>query len=143
MDLVRGYKQVVDNSAPRRFQASDRWVSSTLHSAANYGGDQRVLKGPLSVSVNAAYKISTPARDSYAVYGWWPADPGYNDHTVFRIQTVSGWVRRVVNQRIHRGRWVGLSTYTLGAGDSYRIQVSSKSPGRGSIIADGVKIVRK
>jgi hypothetical protein len=152
MDLVRGYArapsagtytQVVDNATSGRFRASDRWISSTYHSATNYGAGHRVLKKPLSVSRNAAYKISTPAKDSYAVYGWWPADPGYNDHTVFKVQTVNGWVKRVVNQRRNGGTWVRLGTYTLRAGDSYRVEVSSKSSGKGYIIADAVKIVRK
>jgi hypothetical protein len=152
MDLVRGYAntpsggtytQVVDNATSGRFRASDRWISSTYHSATNYGAGHKVLKKPMSVSDNAAYKIATPAKDSYAVYGWWPADPGYNDRTTFRIQTVNGWVKKVVNQRTHGGTWVSLGTYTLGAGDSYRVEVSSKSTGKGYIIADAVKIVRR
>ena len=151
MDLVRGYAgsssgtytQVVDNATSGRFRASDRWISSTYHSATNYGANHRVLKRPLSVSDNAAYKISTPAKDSYTVYGWWPADPGYNDRTTFRIQTVNGWQKKVVNQRRNGGAWVSLGTYTLRAGDSYRVEVSSKSSGKGYIIADAVKIVRR
>lgn len=151
MDLVRGYaggtssgyKQVVDNATAGRFRASERWISSTYHSATNYGARHRVLKKPLSVSKNAGYRIKTPAKDSYAVYGWWPADPGYNAHTVFRIQTVNGWKTKVVNQRRNGGRWVSLGTYTLRAGDSYRVEVSSKSSGKGYIIADAVKVVRK
>ena len=152
MDLVKGYarastrrnyQQVVDNSTPRNFRASDRWTSSTSHSAANYGGDHKVLERPLSVMENASYKISTPARDSYAVYGWWPADPGFNEHTVFAVKTTGGWARREVNQRTNGGRWIYLGTYSLGAGDSYRVQISSKSQGKGRIIADAVKIVRQ
>ncbi|CAN5799318.1 hypothetical protein BH18ACT11_BH18ACT11_02420 [soil metagenome] len=151
MDLVKGYarasaskyKQVVDNSTPRRFQASDRWALSTNHPAANHGENHRVLAEPLTVSDDASYKISTPARDSYAVYGWWPAGPGYNNRTVFEVKTAGGWAHRVVNQRINGGRWFYLGTYTLAANDSYRVQVSSKSPGKGKIIADAVKIVRQ
>ncbi len=152
MDLVRGYAggtssgstytQVVDNTTSGRFRASDGWGSSS-YSGQRYGANYRFLMRPLSVSDNAGYKISTPAKDSYAVYGWWPADPGYNDRTTFRIKTPSGWVKRVVNQRTNGGTWVRLGTYTLGAGDSYRVEVSSKSPDAGYIIADAVKIVRR
>ena len=151
MDLVKGYtrasagkyQRVVDNSTPGRFRASERWTSSTSHAADNRGADHRVLKRPLSVSENAAYKISTPARDSYAVYGWWPSDSDYNSRTIFKIRTAGGWVNRVVNQRINGGRWIYLGTYSLRAGDSYRIQVSSKSSGNGRIVADAVKIARQ
>jgi N-acetyl-anhydromuramyl-L-alanine amidase AmpD len=151
MDLVKGYarasaskyQQVVDNSMPRRFQASDSWALSTNHSVANYGDDHRVLAGPLSDSDGASSKISTPARDSYGVYGWWAAGPGYNDHTVFEVKTADGWARRVVNQSINGGRWIYLGTYTLRANDSYRVRISSESPGEGKIIADAVKIMRQ
>jgi hypothetical protein len=123
MDLVKGYagastrrtyQQVVDNSTPRRFRASDRWASSTSHSAANYGTDHKVLESPQSVVENASYKISTPAKDSYAVYGWWPADPGFNDHTVFAVKITGGWAHQIVNQRTNGGRWIYLGTYSLG-----------------------------
>jgi N-acetyl-anhydromuramyl-L-alanine amidase AmpD len=152
MDLVKGYArsmrdhnyhQVVDNATPGRFSASARWDRSTLHAAANYGANQRVLAGPLSVSENAAFKIRTPARGSYRVYCWWPADPGYNAHTVFRIKTPGGWAHRTVNQRINGGRWIYLGTYDLAAGDSYRVQISSESSGQGKIVADAVKIMRQ
>jgi len=152
MDLVKGYArsmrnrayhQVVDNATPGRFRASARWDRSTLHAAANYGANQRVLARPLSVSENAAFKIRTPARGSYRVYGWWPADPDYNASTVFGIKTPGGWAHRTVNQRINGGRWVYLGTYDLAAGDSYRVQISSESSGQGKIVADAVKIMRQ
>jgi hypothetical protein len=154
MDLVRGYAtssggsgntytQVVDNATSGRFRASDRWILSSYHSATDYGKNYRVLKRPLAVSDNAEYKIKTPAKDSYAVYGWWPTDAGYNWRTTFKIQTASGWVNKTVSQQTNGGRWVSLGTHVLGAGDSYRVEVSSKSPGKGYIIADAIKVVRK
>ena len=152
MDLVKGYArtkrnntyhQVVDNDMPSRFRASDRWNVSTLHAAANYGANHMVLAKPLSVSRNAAFKIRTPASDAYRVYGWWPADRDYNAHTRFRIKTTGGWTSRTVNQKINGGRWVYLGTYSLAANDSYRVEVSSKSSGKGRIVADAVKIMRQ
>jgi len=151
MDLVKRYagassgkyQRVVDNSTPRRFGASDRWATSTNRTAANRGESHRVLARPSAVSDNAEFKISTPASDSYRAYGWWPADPDYNARTIFRIRTAGGWVNRVVNQRINGGRWIYLGTYTLSANDSYGVQVSSKSRGKGRIIADAVKIVQQ
>ena len=43
----------------------------------------------------------------------------------------------------YRGKWVNLGNYTFPAGDSNRIQVSSKSPVSGYIVADAVRIVRR
>lgn len=151
MDLVRSYagastesnvyKQVVDNKTTGRFSASSRWISSTF-SSQRYGTDYRVLKTPLSIADNAKFKIKTPARAGYKVWARWPSDSGYNDRTRFLIQTVDGWKAKTVNQRQNGGTWVYLGKYTLAAGDSYRIQVSSKSLGKGYIIADAVLIKR-
>ena len=131
------------SASPRRFRASDRWASSTRNAATNHGANQRVLERPLSISENAAYRIRTPARDSYRVYGWWPAAPGYNAHTIFKVKTTGGWATRAVNQRTNGGRWTYLGTYNLAANDSYRVRISSKSSGKGRIVADAVKIVRQ
>jgi N-acetyl-anhydromuramyl-L-alanine amidase AmpD len=151
MDLVKDrartirnntYQQVVDNATPGRFKASDHWNVSRRHTTTSYGPNQRVLPRPLSVSRNAAFKIRTPARGSYRVYGWWPADRDYNARTMFRIKTTGGWTRRTVNQQINGGRWIYLGTYNLAENDSYRVEVSSKSPGRGRVVADAVKVMR-
>lgn len=135
------YSQVVDNTTSGRFSASSKWISSD-YSSQRYGSNYRVLKRPGSTSINAKYKIKTPAKASYRVLAHWPADPGYNNRTRFRIKTPGGWKTKVVNQRKNGGQWVSLGTYTLAAADSYRIQVSSQSSGTGYIIADAVKIVR-
>ncbi len=136
------YYQVVDNATSGRFSASSKWISSNYHPRTNYGSNNRVLKRPGSTSTNAKYKIKTPAKASYRVLARWPSDPGYNNRTRFYIKAASGWKAKVVNQRQNGGQWVSLGTYTLDAGDSYRVQVSSKSAGRGYIIADAVKVVK-
>jgi hypothetical protein len=136
------YRQVVDNTSGGRFKASSRWVVSDW-SPQRYGANYRVLKKPLSKMENAAFKVKTPKKGPYAVYARWPADPGYNDKTRFRIKTAGGWVRRTVDQRQSGGRWVSLGVHTLEAGDGFKIQVSSKSSGKGYIIADAVMIVER
>lgn len=134
------YYQVVDNSNSNRFSASGRWIFSNYHPAQNYGKDNRVLKRPLSFSDNAKFKIRTPSRGSYRILARWPADRGYNNRTRYLIKTSAGWKVKVVNQRRNGGKWVYLGTYKLNAGDSYRVQIASRSTGTGYIIADAVKI---
>jgi hypothetical protein len=136
------YKQTVDNTTSRRFRASRRWGSSS-YSGQRHGTNYRFLKKSLSISDNAKFKIKTPARTSYAINGWWPASKGYNSRTTFRIQTVNVWGKKTVSQRKNGGRWISLGRHTLDAGDSYRVKVSSRSSGKGYIIADAVKVVRK
>lgn len=132
---------MVDNKTAGRFSASSRWISSTF-SSQRYGTNYRVLKTPLSIADNAKFKIKTPAKDTYKVYARWPADSGYNPRTHFLIRAASGWKSKVVNQRQNGGKWVYLGQYVLNAGDSYRIQVSSRSGYKGYIIADAVMIKR-
>ncbi len=135
------YSQVVDNSTSGRFSASSKWVKSNYNSQ-RYGSNYRVLKRPGSTSANAKYKIKTPAKGSYRVFARWPSNAGYNNRTRFAVKTPSGWKKKTVNQRRNGGKWVSLGTYTLAAGDSYRIKVSRKSSGKGYIIADAVRVKR-
>ena len=138
MDLVKGYarpmrnhtyQQVVDNATTGRFGPRTVGPPAPATPAPTTTAIHEELERPLSVSDNAAYKIRTPARDSYRVYGWWPADPDYNAHTVFKIKTTGGWVHRTVNQRINGGRWIYLGTYNLAATDSYRVQICKSEQG--------------
>ena len=136
------YSQIVDNANSNRFQASGRWIFSNW-SPQRYGRNYRVIKKPLSVSDSARFKIKTPAKGSYKVLARWPSDSGYNNQTRFWVKASSGWKLKTVNQRQNGGKWVSLGIYTLNAGDSYRIQVASRSADRrGYIIADAVKVVR-
>ena len=136
------YTQIVDNASPR-FSASGRWISSTFRQAQSYGSNYRVLRTPLSFPDNARFKLRAPARDKYSVYARWPADPGYNYRTTFLIQGINGSNKVVRTQRANGGKWVLLGNYTFPAGDSFKVQVSSRSPVKGYIVADAVKIVRR
>ena len=147
MDYVRSYsstpaayEQAVDNGTSGRFSAGSNWGTSS-YSAQKYGANYRVLK-PGATFSPAGFKIAVPTAGAYDVFGWWPADAGYNDRTRFRVYTASGWVARDVSQRTNGGKWVLLGRYTLNAGDATWVQVSNQSAGSGYIIADAVKIVR-
>ncbi|WP_228282153.1 N-acetylmuramoyl-L-alanine amidase [Rubrobacter tropicus] len=136
------YTQTVDNASPR-FEASSRWIASTFRQAQSYGTNHRVLRTPLSFDDNAKFKLRAPARDKYSVYARWPADAGYNYRTTFLVRGLNGWNKVVRTQRANGGKWVSLGDYTFPAGDSYKVQVSSRSPVNGYIVADAVKIVRR
>ncbi len=146
MNYVRSYagaySQVVDNATSGRFSAGSNWLTSSYEATGNYGTTHR-YSNPGSTFAPARFKIKVPARDTYDVYGWWPASSGYNDRTQFRIYTTGGWVSKVVSQRTNGARWVLLGRYTLNAGDAYWVQVSNRSAGKGYIVADAVRIVRR
>lgn len=134
------YMQVVDNSSSR-FRAARAWKSSS-YSTQRYGSNYRYTN-PMRVERPAGFKLRFPARDKYAIYARWPANAGYTSRATFRIRTASGTVTRVVSQRQSGGRWVRLGTFVMPAGDSYFVQLSSKSLAKGYIIADAVKIARR
>ena len=131
------YKQIVDNASPR-FRASSAWGVSS-YSSQKYGKNYRYIR-PGGVNYRATFKLKIPKRGRYAVYAWWPADPGYNNRTRFRIRTSSGWVTKVVNQRRDGGRWVSLGIYTMDAGDRIYVFIPRRSSGSGYIIADAVMV---
>ena len=145
MRLVRSYAgsstytQVVDNSSPR-FSASRAWDLNTWN-PQKYGKNYRAAK-PRNVNDPARYRIKIPRRGKYAVFAWWPANAGYNQHTRYTIRTVSGWQKRVVNQEKNGGRWVKLGTYTLAAGDRVYVRVHRDVAGRDWVIADAVRVKR-
>ena len=135
------YSQVVDNTNDNRFKAASNWSTGSWNSQ-RYGSNYRYAS-PGTTYKGAKYRVKTPARGNYAVYGWWPAGSNYNDRTVFWIWTTGGWASKTVSQRTDGGKWVYLGTYKMGAWDDWNVQVSNQSSGTGYVIADAVKVVRQ
>ena len=135
------YVQTVDNRTPGRFAASRIWKSSN-YSSQSYGRNYRYVV-PGARLRPAYFKVRTPKRGKYQIYGRWPANEGYNRRAVFRIRTAGGIKYRAVNQEKNGGRWVSLGTYNMAAGDGWKVQISNRSStGKDYIIADAVRIVR-
>ncbi|MDP9424909.1 MAG: N-acetylmuramoyl-L-alanine amidase, partial [Actinomycetota bacterium] len=134
------YSQVVDNTTTGRFNTGSTWDTSS-YSAQKYGANYRFQK-PSTTTNYASYKVNIPANGTYAIYGWWPANSGYNGATVFQVYTASGWVGRTVDQRINGGKWVALGTFSMNAGDDWWVRIPNRSSTAGYIIADAVKVVR-
>lgn len=134
------YSQVVDNSTPGRFSASGGWGVSSWNSQ-KFGTNYRYTI-PKPVADSAWFKVKIPTTGNYAVYAWWPSNPGYNSSTPVGIQTTSGmkWVR--VDQRKNGGKWVYLGTYNMAAGDGWKILFSRWTTTKGYIAADSVRVVQ-
>lgn len=135
------YTQVVDNANSNRFSASGAWEFSNWNKQ-RYHWNYRPVR-PKATSDPASYKFKVPARDDYAVRAWSPANSEYNTRTPVRVKTTSGWKRVFVNQARNGGRWVGLGTFEMSAGDEVKIRISRWSDKPGFVIADAFKIVRK
>jgi len=135
------YSQTVDNSTAGRFSASSSWIRSSWD-PQHLGPNYRVLKRPAAAAGNAKWKVKIPARGLYTVYARWPADPGYTGRATFRISTPSGIKTKTVSERINGGQFVKLGTYTMAAGDGWKVSLSSQSSSNGYIVADAVKVVK-
>lgn len=139
-----GYRQIVDNAdiiTSGRFSASSGWGWSR-YSDSRYYWNYRFAK-PKATSDTAKYRFDIPATGDYAVYAWWPSNPGYNKATPIGIKTTAGWRWVWVDQTRNGGRWVYLGTFNLSRGDEWKIQVSRWTSGSGYVIADAMKVVRR
>lgn len=147
------YWQVV-TATSGRFSASGRWASSNSN-GGRFGARYRLLN-PAPVFDPAKFRLAIPARGTYSIHAWWPAQTANTTAARFRILTASGWVVRAVNQRTlvgrvpasegyqltTSGRWVSLGSHVLNAGDGYTVEVDSRSAASGYIVADAVRVIR-
>jgi hypothetical protein len=139
-----GYTRVVDNAdnaTSGRFSASGSWGWSR-YSPTRYYWNYR-FTAPKATRDTAKYRFDIPVRDDYAVYAWWPSNPGYNTAAPIGIKTSSGWRWVTVDQTKNGGRWVFLGTFNMERGDEWKIQVSRWTGGEGIVIADAMKVVRQ
>ncbi len=139
MRMAHAATVTADNAQTDRFTASANWGSSAW-SAQRFDVNYRFATPDTTASDPAWFKLNVPSTGSYLVETWYPADAGYNDSTPFVIVTTSGNREVRVNQRANGGRWVGLGTFTLAAGDHNVVGVSRWTSGTGYVIADAVRI---
>lgn len=132
---------IVDDRTKGRFTASKNWGTSEW-SAQKYGETYR-FTDPKKISDAAWYKVNIPVKGKYDVYARWPANAGYNSQTPYVIATTSGNQTVHVDQRKNGGKWVHLGTFTLAKGDKNVIGVSRWTNGKGLIIADAVRFVKR
>lgn len=137
---VGSYTQVIDNSTAGAFSAAGSWGTGSS-AAGRYGANYRYRR-PGGTWEPAGYKFYIPATANYNVYGWWPANSGYNATTRFGILTSAGWKSVYRDQRTNGGRWVHLGTFYMTAGARMNVFVASNSASPGYIIADAIRLAR-
>lgn len=141
---ARNYSQIIDNAdetTSGRFSAGGPWNYSEVNSERYYWNYR--YSRPKATSNTANYKFDIPARDRYAVYGWWPSKRKYNSATPIGVKTAGGWKWISVNQSRSGGRWVPLGTYRMTPEDEWKVKISRWAGGRGYVIADAIKVVRR
>jgi hypothetical protein len=70
---------------------------------------------------------------------WWTAYSSRSTSVPVDVQHSGGTTRVTINQKLNGGKWNGLGIYSLIAGTSYTVTVTSQ-PGPSSTSADAVRI---
>lgn len=131
------FSTIVDATSAR-FSASGDWGVSS-YSEQRHGAHYRFAE-PVFASDPAWYRVDVPRAGTYQVDAWWPANPGYNNHTPYVIVASDGNHTVHVDQRGNGGQWVTLGTFPLAAGDQPVVGVSRWTAGTGLVIADAIRI---
>ena len=76
---------------------------------------------------------------NYQLSMWWTAYSSRSTSVPVDVQHSGGTTRVTINQKLNGGKWNGLGIYSLIAGTSYTVTVTSQ-PGPSSTSADAVKI---
>ena len=135
------YQQVVDDGDPSgvRYDASV-WHVATAQ-PGRYGTGY-LAAAPHSPSSPVQFRVSVPATDRYDLLMRWPCGADSRRAGV-GITTVNGLRTATVDEARGCGRFRYVGSYHLAAGSGWRLQVSSASTGRRTIVADAFKLVEQ
>lgn len=130
----------VDNTTSGRFSASGAWEYSAWASG-RVGANYR-FHAPQERSDTAKYKINIPARGRYEVFARVPGN-GYNTSIPYIIDHRGGRAIVTKNVKSEGAKWLSLGTYEFDRKDDWIFQISVWTGGRGWIIADAVRFVKR
>ncbi|MBA2376367.1 MAG: N-acetylmuramoyl-L-alanine amidase, partial [Rubrobacter sp.] len=132
--------QIIDNTTPGRFAASANWDLNSWNSQ-RYGANYRAARPSTQVIDAARFKVRIPRRGRYRIWARWPAHADYNPRTMFRVRSATGISGRAIDQRRNGGKWVSLGVYDMLAGDNWSVEVARRTGGKGTIVADAIRVV--
>jgi N-acetylmuramoyl-L-alanine amidase len=133
-----GYRQIVDNGTRGRFHASKNWKRTHVH-RPYFGGARVTTAKPRSDT--ARFRMLVPSTGNYTLYARWTASRANSNRVPIGVHTVGGLRWTYVNQRHHGRKWRRIGTFQLAQGDSWSVVVSRWTHHRGTVVADGVKLV--
>ncbi len=84
------------------------------------------------------WSFTPTASGNYDVSMWWTVWPSRSTAVPVDIKSSGGTSRVTINQQVNGGKWNSLGSYSLLAGVSYTVTVTSQ-PGPSSTCADAVK----
>jgi hypothetical protein len=135
------FQQIADNADPGgvRYDASV-WHVATAQSGRY--GPSYLAAAPHRKSSPVQFRVSVPATDRYDLLMRWPCGAD-SARAGVGVATTSGLRTATVDEARGCGRFQYVGSYNLAAGTGWRIQVSSASKARGTIVADAFKLVEQ
>ncbi len=140
-DAQDTYQRIVDNADPSgvRYDASVWHVASTQ--SGRYGANY-LAAAPHRPASPVQFRVSVPATDRYDLLMRWPCGPDSAKAGV-GVTTTRGLRTATVDEARGCGKFQYVGSYNLAAGSGWRLQVSSASSARGTIVADAFKLVEQ
>jgi N-acetyl-anhydromuramyl-L-alanine amidase AmpD len=140
-DAQDTYQQVLDNADPSgvRYDASV-WHVATAQNG-RYGANY-LTTSPRSTDSPVMFRLRTPAADHYDLLMRWPCGAD-SSRAAVGVATSAGFRTATVDEAAGCGRWNYIGNYLLGAGNGWRLEVSSSSRSRRPIVADAFKLVEQ
>ena len=123
---------VIDNGGPGT-SYTGTWAPS---GATGYYGKNSVWSRDGS---RYTWTFVPTVSGDYQVSMWWTAYSSRSTAVPVDINHAGGTTRTTINQKLNGGKWNGLGIYSLIAGATYTITITSQ-PGPSSTSADAVKI---
>ncbi len=122
-----------------------RYDPSVWHVArtqsGRYGANY-LAAAPHRPSSPVQYRVSVPATDRYDVLMRWPCGAD-SARAGVGVTTTRGLRTATVDEARGCGKFQYVGSYNLAAGSGWRLQVSSASSARGTIVADAFKLVEQ
>jgi N-acetyl-anhydromuramyl-L-alanine amidase AmpD len=134
-------EQVVDNADPAgvRYDPAVWRVASAQ--TGRYGRNYLVA-APRSADSPVGFRLAVPAADRYDLMMRWPCG-AHSSRAGIRVAATRGTRTTTVDESRGCGKFRYVGSYDLPAGSAWRLEVSSASRARGTIVADAFKLVEE
>jgi hypothetical protein len=160
----RPVQAVVDYTSYSFWPTSDDWTTAgrgavrhAPHPQHSWGPSYYRV-APAATDRPAVFIADLPAGGTYEVSAWWPVLADNNPAVTMRVLvggSPTAAITTQVDQTTRRGRtrttralpntpvWYRLGAVPVGAGATVSVEVSSRSPRRGWIAADAIRLLRR
>ena len=130
---------LVDNSDRQNTTAVGTWPTATVPTGFQGFDYQTHAAGTGANSFT--WKLNIPQNGTYQVFVKYPGVSGAATSAAYAVTHSAGTTNKTVNQTQQAGSWVSLGSFAFAQGNTSKVVLSDNAAG-GTVLADGVKLVR-